>query len=136
MNESGGPSLADFMPNNAKAGEPVVARLGSPLAPGVKVSDKTEIIKALRTVHDPEIPVNIYDLGLIYDLEVKTDGTVIINMTLTAPACPVAGELPIWVAQAVSDVKGCGEVEVCLVWEPKWTMDLMTDEAKLTLDMF
>jgi FeS assembly SUF system protein len=136
MNESGGPSLADFMPNTPQPGEPVVARLGSPLDPGVNIADRAEVIQALRTVHDPEIPVNIYDLGLIYDLEVKTDGTVIINMTLTAPACPVAGELPIWVAQAVCDLKGCGEVEVYLVWEPKWTMDLMTDEAKLALDMF
>ena len=97
---------------------------------------KKKVIDEIKKIFDPEIPVNIYDLGLIYDLEVKTDGTVIINMTLTAPACPVAGELPIWVAQAVCDLKGCGEVEVYLVWEPKWTMDLMTDEAKLTLDMF
>lgn len=131
-----GPSLADFMPNAAAPGEAVVARAGSPLAEGAAVADKDAVIAALRTVHDPEIPVNIYDLGLIYDLEVKSDGSVQIDMTLTAPACPVAGELPVWVAEAVGGIEGTGEVVVRLVWEPQWTVDRMTDEAKLALDLF
>ena len=135
MNQDG-PGLADFMPNAVAPGEAVVARVGSPLAAGVVVADKDAVIAALRTVHDPEIPVNIYDLGLIYDLEIKSDGSVAINMTLTAPACPVAGELPIWVAEAVAGVVGIGEVVVHLVWEPMWTVDRMTDEAKLALDLF
>jgi len=131
-----GPGLADFMPSAVKPGEAVVARAGAPLPDGAAVADKEAAIAALRTVHDPEIPVNIYDLGLIYDLEVKSDGSVRIEMTLTAPTCPVAGELPIWVAEAVAGIDGFGEVEVHLVWEPQWTMDRMTDEAKLALDLF
>ncbi|MCZ6509164.1 MAG: DUF59 domain-containing protein [Alphaproteobacteria bacterium] len=131
-----GPGLADFMPNAATPGEPVVARAGSPLPGGAAVAGKEAAIAALRTVHDPEIPVNIYDLGLIYDLVVNSDGTVRIEMTLTAPACPVAGELPVWVAEAVAGVDGFGEVVVHLVWEPQWTVDRMTDEAKLALDLF
>ncbi|MFT5180577.1 MAG: FeS assembly SUF system protein [Alphaproteobacteria bacterium] len=131
-----GPGLADFMPNAVTPGEAVVARAGAPLAADVVVADEAAAIAALRTVHDPEIPVNIYDLGLIYDLELKSDGSVRIDMTLTAPACPVAGELPVWVAEAVAGVEGFGEVEVRLVWEPQWTVDRMTDEAKLALDMF
>lgn len=131
-----GPGLADFMPNAVAPGEAVVARVGSPLADGTAVADKEAVIAALRTVHDPEIPVNIYDLGLIYDLAIKSDGSVAINMTLTAPACPVAGELPIWVAEAVAGIEGTGEVVVHLVWEPMWTVDRMTDEAKLALDLF
>ena len=117
-------------------GEPVVARAGSPLGEGVPVADKEAAIAALRTVFDPEIPVNIYDLGLIYELEILSDGSARIEMTLTAPACPVAGEMPVWVAEAVAGVEGIGEVEVHLVWEPQWTPERMTDEAKLALDMF
>jgi FeS assembly SUF system protein len=131
-----GPGLADFMPFAATPGEPVVARAGAPLPDGVAVAGKDAAIAALRTVHDPEIPVNIYDLGLIYELDIHSDGSVRIEMTLTAPACPVAGELPVWVAEAVAGTEGIGEVEVHLVWEPQWTPDRMTDEAKLALDMF
>jgi len=131
-----GPSLADFMPYAGGAGEPVVARAGAPLPEGSAIADRAAVIDALRTVHDPEIPVNIYDLGLIYDLDLMSDGSVRIEMTLTAPACPVAGELPMWVAEAVADVDGVGEVEVRLVWEPQWTPERMSDEAKLALDMF
>ena len=90
----------------------------------------------LKTCYDPEIPVNIYDLGLIYDIEVFSDGSLQVVMTLTTPNCPVAGDLPIWVADAVAKVDGFGKVEVHLVWEPEWTMDRMTDEAKLALDLF
>lgn len=135
MNETE-PGLADFIPNAVKPGEAVVARAGEPLPDGVTVTGKDAVIAAMRTVHDPEIPVNIYDLGLIYDLEIKSDGSVRIEMTLTTPNCPVAGDLPVWVAEAVAGIDGAGVVEVHLVWEPQWTMDRMTDEAKLALDLF
>ena len=94
------------------------------------------MVEALKTVHDPEIPVNIYDLGLIYGLEIFDEGSVKIDMTLTAPACPVAGEMPGMVAKAVAGVPGVGEVEVQLVWEPQWTPERMSEEARLLLDMF
>ena len=88
---------------------------------------------ALKSVHDPEIPVNIYDLGLIYDLGIHTDGSARVDMSLTAPACPVAGEIPYWVANAVAEVEGIGEVVVNLIWDPPWTMDRMSEDAKLAL---
>ncbi len=93
------------------------------------------IIAALRKVHDPEIPVNIYDLGLIYKIDIAEDGDIAIDMTLTAPACPVAGMMPVMVKDAVKTVGGVGEVEVELVWDPPWSPDTMSDEAKLQLGM-
>ena len=112
------------------------ARAGAKLVEGQKKAHDEAIVEALRTVHDPEIPVNIYDLGLIYDTERLEDGDVRILMTLTAPACPVAGEMPYDVAAAVSGVDGVGEVEVVLTWEPPWTQDRMTEDAKLILDIY
>ncbi|MEA1051357.1 SUF system Fe-S cluster assembly protein [Lamprobacter modestohalophilus] len=94
------------------------------------------IIAALRQVHDPEIPVNIYDLGLIYKIDIAGNGDVDVDMTLTAPACPVAGLMPVMVKDAVKTVQGVGEVAVELVWDPPWSPDTMSDEAKLTLGMF
>jgi FeS assembly SUF system protein len=93
------------------------------------------IIAALRTVHDPEIPINIYDLGLIYKIDIKDNGDVNVDMTLTAPACPVAGMMPLMVKDAVATVEGVGEVAVELVWDPPWSQDNMSDEAKLQLGM-
>lgn len=93
------------------------------------------IIAALREVHDPEIPVNIYDLGLIYTIDIQSNGDVNVEMTLTAPACPVAGMMPGIVKDAVANVEGVGEVKVDLIWDPPWTMDRMSDEAKLQLGM-
>jgi FeS assembly SUF system protein len=93
------------------------------------------IIAALRTVHDPEIPVNIYDLGLIYDIDIQGNGDVHIDMTLTAPACPVAGMMPVMVKDAVATVEGVGEIQVDLVWDPPWSPATMSDEAKLQLGM-
>ena len=112
------------------------ARAGAKLAEGQQKAPDEAIVEALRTVHDPEIPVNIYDLGLIYDTERLEDGDVRILMTLTAPACPVAGEMPFDVAAAVSGVDGVGEVEVVLTWEPPWTQDRMTEDAKLILNIY
>ncbi len=97
---------------------------------------EAEILEALREVYDPEIPVNIYDLGLIYDVDVNEDGIVEIEMTLTSPACPVAGILPGQVEQKVREVPGVADVSVELVWEPAWSMDRMSEEAKLELGFF
>ncbi len=97
---------------------------------------RENLIAALRTIYDPEIPVNIYDLGLIYNIEVAPDGQVDIDMTLTAPACPVAGTFPGTVEERLSEVPGVNGVHVELVWEPAWNMDSMSDEVKLELGLF
>lgn len=94
---------------------------------------QSEIVAALKTVYDPEIPVNIYDLGLIYRIDVGDRGKVTVAMTLTAPACPVAGILPKQVETAVKDVEGVEQVSVELVWEPPWSQERMSDEARLAL---
>jgi len=94
------------------------------------------IIAALRTVHDPEIPVNIYDLGLIYRIEPTVPGSVEIDMTLTAPGCPVAGEMLNWVRHAVNGVDGVDHVTVKLVFDPPWEQSKMSEEAKLELGLF
>jgi len=91
------------------------------------------VVEACKTVHDPEIPVNIYDLGLVYTIEITADSDVNIAMSLTAPGCPVAGEMPGWVAEAVMPVPGVRHVNVELVWDPQWGMDMMSDEARLEL---
>ena len=96
---------------------------------------ESEVIEAMRSVYDPEIPVNIYDLGLIYDMQVKEGGMVEIKMTLTAPGCPVAGEMPGMVARAVRTVEGVKECDVELVWDPPWNPDMMAEAARLTLNM-
>ena len=97
---------------------------------------EAEVLEALREVYDPEIPVNIYDLGLIYEVNVDEYGVVDIEMTLTSPACPVAGILPGQVEQKVREVPGVADVSVELVWEPAWSMDRMSEEAKLELGFF
>ena len=95
-----------------------------------------ELIVALKTVYDPEIPVDIYELGLIYKVDVADNKDVTIDMTLTAPGCPVAGEMPVMVKDAVKTVKGVGEVKVNMTFDPPWTPDRMSEEAKLELNMF
>ena len=95
-----------------------------------------DIVAALKTVHDPEIPADIYELGLIYKIDIDDDRNVAIVMTLTAPGCPVAGEMPQWVENAVASVTGVGQVKVTLTFDPPWDKDRMSDEAKLTLNMF
>jgi len=102
------------------------------------VDDETlreRIVAALKEVHDPEIPLNIYDLGLIYGFEIGEDRHVEIEMTLTAPGCPVAGMLVEQVAQKVGDVPGVSSSHVELTWDPPWTMDRMSDEARLELGL-
>jgi FeS assembly SUF system protein len=93
------------------------------------------LIGALRRVYDPEIPVNIYDLGLIYGIAIAANGDCHIDMTLTAPACPVAGMMPGMVKEALEQVEGVGQVEVDLVWDPPWTKDQMSEEAMLQLGL-
>jgi FeS assembly SUF system protein len=130
-----GPTLRDFMAGTEpEAGS--VAYAGRPLPEGCGVAAREAVIDALRTVCDPEIPVNIYDLGLIYRLDIGDHGNVSIGMTLTAPACPVAGAMPHQVAEAVAAVAGIGEVKVELVWEPPWSQDRMSEDARLALDLF
>jgi FeS assembly SUF system protein len=96
---------------------------------------REELIAALRTVYDPEIPVNIYDLGLIYALDIAPQGRVNIDMTLTAPACPVAETFPATVETRLLEVPGVNEVHVTLVWEPAWSTERMPDEVKLQLGL-
>ena len=96
----------------------------------------TEIVAALKTVHDPEIPADIYELGLIYKIDVSDDREVSIDMTLTAPGCPVAGEMPIWVENAVNAVPGISGTKVTLTFDPPWDQSRMSDEARLALNMF
>jgi len=118
------------------AEEGTQARAGYALPEGTAKAKPEELEAALRTVHDPEIPVNIYDLGLIYECTMQDNGDVDVTMTLTAPACPVAGEMPGQVAQALAGVEGVGEVVVTLTWTPPWTPDQMSDDAKMALDFF
>ncbi|MBV8851153.1 MAG: SUF system Fe-S cluster assembly protein [Methylobacteriaceae bacterium] len=95
-----------------------------------------EIIAALKTVYDPEIPVDIYELGLIYRVDISDEKFVAIDMTLTAPACPVAGEMPSWVENAVSTVGGVSGAKVNMVFDPPWDQSRMSDEARVALDMW
>ncbi|MBQ8481560.1 MAG: DUF59 domain-containing protein [Alphaproteobacteria bacterium] len=94
-----------------------------------------DIVEAVKTVSDPEIPINVYDMGLIYKIDQQDNGDLNIDMTLTAPTCPIAGVLPQQVADAAAAVKGVGKVEVKLIWEPAWTPDKMTEEAKIMLEL-
>jgi FeS assembly SUF system protein len=95
-----------------------------------------KVVDALCTVFDPEIPVNIYELGLVYFLEVKPDGSVFVQMTLTSPMCPVAGSLPLEVESKIRAVRGVSDVNLELVWDPPWSMERMSDAAKLQLGFF
>ena len=96
---------------------------------------KEEVINALKTIYDPEIPLNIYELGLIYHIQIEANRSVIIQMTLTTPGCPVAETFPQTVTDTVKEHTGFEEVSVELVWDPPWTMDRMSDAAKLQLNL-
>jgi FeS assembly SUF system protein len=95
-----------------------------------------KLIEQLKSVYDPEIPVDIYELGLIYKVDISDDRDVAIDMTLTAPGCPVAGEMPGWVSDAVMKVEGLKSCNVALVFDPPWDQSMMSDEARLQLNMF
>ena len=110
-------------------------------APAMNAAELEEftakLVAALKTVHDPEIPVDIYELGLIYKVDVNDENRdVTVDMTLTAPACPVAGEMPVMVKTALEAVEGIGTVTVNMTFDPPWTPDNMSEAAKLELDMF
>jgi FeS assembly SUF system protein len=135
--------VAELTPQAADAakGPPSVARGGTPVA-GSRLSAEeleqltADIVGALKTVYDPEIPADIYELGLIYKIDIDDDRNVAIEMTLTAPGCPVAGEMPMWVENAVNSVPGVSNTTVTLTFDPPWDKDRMSDEAKLILGMF
>ncbi|MEZ4994802.1 MAG: SUF system Fe-S cluster assembly protein [Saprospiraceae bacterium] len=97
---------------------------------------KDRIIEVIKTVYDPEIPVDIYELGLIYDIEITEEGQVIIKMTLTTPMCPVADSLPMEVQEKIMGVEGVTDVDLQVVFDPPWSKDLMSEEARFALDMF
>ena len=123
----------DYMPDFGAPQESFSARAGTPLPDGTAVAAEEALVEALKSVYDPEIPVNIYELGLIYELDIGKDGSIRIIMSLTAPGCPVAGEMPGQVAEAVAAVEGAGEVEVELTWDPAWTPERMSEDARLAL---
>lgn len=111
---------------------------GAPIEPATDEEIEqitSDVITQLKTVYDPEIPVDIYELGLIYKVELEDDRTLKVDMTLTAPGCPVAGEMPEWVREACEQVDGVRRVEVSMVFDPPWTMDRMSEEARLELNM-
>ena len=116
-------------------GDEYVVVKGEALRDGDKQADIKDIIDAIRTVSDPEIMINVYDLGLVYRMDRLVNGDVEIDMTVTAPSCPVAGLMPNQVAEAVSAVAGVGKVTVKLVWEPAWSVDRLSEEAKFALDL-
>ena len=123
--------LEDFLPDKNS----VFFRSFDKVVEG-KIVNEEAIIEEIKKVFDPEIPVNIYDLGLIYNLDIDKNNNIAIQMTLTTPNCPVAGSMPESVGKAVSKIEGISSIKVELVWEPKWTKDMMTEDAKLALDIF
>ena len=123
---------AAFKPEDATA----TAAAPSALAQGELDALTDQLVEKLKTVYDPEIPVDIYELGLIYKVDVSDDKDVAVEMTLTAPGCPVAGEMPEWVEDAVMSVPGVKSCTVNLVFDPPWDPSRMSDEAKLQLNMF
>ena len=128
--------LADFMPkhsDNSSVGS-YIAKAGAKKQSISRIVKLDDIIKVLESIEDPEIPVNIYELGLIYDIKILEKNDISIKMSLTAPGCPVAGEMPYNVALKVSRLNEVGEVEVKLVWDPPWTPEKMSEDARLALD--
>ena len=112
------------------------ATAGNPLPAGEKPAAREDIIEALKTVCDPEIMINIYDMGLVYEIRQSDNGDVEIDMTLTAPGCPVAGILPQQAADTVALVEGTGRVTVKIVWEPAWTIERMSEDARAMMELF
>ena len=137
MNINDKKTLSDFIPNYPKKGDKTtyIVKKGKS---NNNVSSQIElesVINSIKNVQDPEIPVNIYDLGLIYDIKILSNNDVKIKMSLTAPGCPVAGEMPQEVADTVCKLKNVGEVEVELIWDPPWTTERMSEDARLALDI-
>lgn len=129
-------TLVGDEPEEKKAEDDIVADIGEELTTVEKLPTEEEIIKAIQLVEDPELMINVWDLGLIYKIDIKENGNVIIDMTLTAPACPVAEELPIEIAENVSNLTPAGNVKVKLVWDPIWSPERLSDDAKMMFDIF
>lgn len=125
----------DFFNFEAKK-EGAVCVVGTELENNCDVATMDDIIEKIKTVIDPEIPVNLYDLGLIYKLDILENGDVDVLMTLTAPNCPVAGEIPTWVGNAINSLDNVGVVRVKLTWSPPWKKEMMSDDAKMALDIY
>ncbi|HWL06002.1 MAG TPA: SUF system Fe-S cluster assembly protein [Xanthobacteraceae bacterium] len=134
MTEQQVKDIDDFAADADATENPVAAESALPEEEIVRLSD--EIVAALKTVYDPEIPADIYELGLIYKVDIEDDRTVKVDMTLTTPNCPSAQELPIMVENAVSSVAGVGDVKVAVVWDPPWDPTRMSDEARAVLNMW
>ena len=126
--------ITDINPDDYK--KDYVAKAGTPLAENAAPAARDAIIEALKTVSDPEIMINIWDMGLVYKIEQQNKGRVYIEMTVTSPMCPVAGVLPQQAADAVAALDGVGEVEVRVVWEPAWRFEMLSDEAKEMFELF
>ena len=123
-------NLKDFLPNKNK----IYYKLFNEYSSKKNITEE-EVINCIKTVKDPEIPVNLYDLGLIYNIRI-IDNNVEVDMTLTNPNCPVAGEMPKNVGKSIEKIEFLKSIKVKLVWDPKWTKELMTEDAKLALDIF
>jgi FeS assembly SUF system protein len=130
---AGAAEAADSAP---AAGSLAAADSAGPAGAGDSADIENGIVEALKTVYDPEIPVNIYELGLIYDLAIEPGGKAVVKMTLTSPACPVAGSLPGEVKSKVEGVAGVTEADVEVVWDPVWNPSMMSEAARLQLGMF
>ncbi len=135
------PAAADLAPPPERPAAPTLAEGGTPVEGSLLSREELEqmtadIVAALKTVYDPEIPSDIYELGLIYKIDIADNRDVTIDMTLTAPGCPVAGEMPGWVENAVNSVPGVAHTTVNLVFDPPWDQSRMSDEARLSLNMF
>lgn len=132
MEDSAAPTATETAPGaDVPAGAAVSAIPADELA---RITD--DIVSALKTVYDPEIPADIYELGLVYKIDIEDDRSVKIDMTLTAPGCPVAGEMPGWVQDAVGAVEGVSGVEVNMVFDPPWTPDRMSEEAQVAVGWY
>ena len=138
MNNNDKLPLSAFMPHRPSSdpNAPFIAKAGKKNNISTKLINKSEVIESLKTIYDPELPVNIYDLGLIYDIRLIDKNDLKIKMSLTAPGCPVAGEMPGQVANTLAKIPNVGLIEVELVWEPAWTKDRMSEDAKLALDIY
>ena len=129
-------NIANGAPADDTISTEIVTGESSSLPPEVLEAFGKELIAAIKTVYDPEIPVDIFELGLIYKVDVADNKDVSVDMTLTAPSCPVAGEMPIMVKDALATVPSIGEISVNMVFEPPWTPERMSEEAKLELNMY